>query len=286
MPLNYKRILVPTDFSDISLNALDYAAMIANTSDAEVTLLHVYESPEQNTNINFALNINEILEKGINDKIADIKATNKNLWGIKFKTKVVNGRVYNVIHDVAKSLKIDLIVMGTHGVSGIKDLNKFIMGSNAFRVVNHAPCPVLTIRDKATSIRFKDIVVPIDNTKETKKKIDLAIQWAKDFNATVHLIALTAFFDELFIEIKDMKKMVNDIEAKLDKAGVPYVSKMIRHQRISESVLSYSKKIKADMVFIVTGQESGIGEMLLRSAARTVISESHAPVLCLNIDNK
>lgn len=286
MALNFKRILVPTDFSAISLNALDYAANIAKTNDAEVTLLHVYESYDVYDNINPALNISEIIEKGINQKIADVTANNKNLWGVRFKSKVVNGKSTNDIIKVAKELKSDLIVMGTHGASGLKNLGKYLLGSNAYRVVNNAPCPVLTIREKKANIRFKDILIPIDNTKETKMKLDLAIQWAKDNDATIHLVAMTAFFEELFVEIKDMKKMIGDIEAKIEKAGVRYTSKMIRHQRISESVLSYAEKIHADLIVIVTGHENQWSDMVIRSSARTVVSESKAPVLSLNSDNK
>jgi nucleotide-binding universal stress UspA family protein len=285
MSLSFKRILVPTDFSDISLNALDYAASIASNTNAEVTLLHVYESYDQHSNIKFGLDINEIIEKGINDKINDIKATNKNLWGVKFNTKVVNGKSTNDIIKVAKQLKSDLIVMGTHGTSGLKNLGKYLLGSNAYRVVNNAPCPVITIREKKSNIRFKDLLLPIDNTKETKMKLDLAIQFAKDYDATIHLVALTAFFEELFVEIKDLKKMIADIETKLEKAGVKYTSKMIRHQRASESVLSYAAKINADLIFIVTGHDNQWSKVVVRSAARNVITESKTPVLSINADN-
>jgi len=284
MPLHFKRILVPTDFSDISLNALDYAAAVARNSDAEVTLLHVYESYEQHANISLGLDINEIIEKGINDKIDDIKATNKNLWGVKFNTKVVNGKSTNDIIKTAKQLKSDLIVMGTHGTSGLKNLGKYLLGSNAYRVVNNAPCPVVTIREKKSNIRFKDILLPIDNTKETKMKLDMAIQWAKDYDATIHLVALTAFFEELFVEIKDLKKMIGDIETKLEKAGVKYTSKMIRHQRASESVITYAEKIPADLIIMVTGHDNQWSKVVVRSAARNIITESTVPVLSINAD--
>lgn len=282
MSLKIKKILVPTDFSEISINAIDYAAFIAKNCDAEVILLHVYESIEQNSGIKLALDINEIIEKGINEKIADIKSTNKNLWGVKFSSKVINGKIHSEIHHAAKDLNADLIVMGTHGSSGIGSISKFLLGSNAYRVTNDAPCPVLTLREKNDNIRFKDILLPIDHTEETRQKLETAIEWAKAFNATIHLVALTAFFDELFVEIKDLKKLVSQIEEKLEKAGVRYTSKMIRHQRISESVLSYADKIHTDLIFIVTGAESKLSEIVLRSAVRTIVSESKSPVLSIS----
>ncbi|MFN5842085.1 MAG: universal stress protein, partial [Bacteroidota bacterium] len=144
-------------------------------------------------------------------------------------------------------------------------------------------CPVLTIRNKNTNIRFKDIILPIDSSKESKMKLDMAISWAKAFDATIHLLAVTAFFEELYTEFKDLKKTISAIETRLQKAGINYTLKSHRHQRISESVLEYADKMKADLVFIVTGNESAIAETIIRSAARTIVTESKCPVMSINI---
>lgn len=281
MSLNIKRILVPTDFSEISLNALDYAAVIAAKDDAEIILLHVYETPEQSSKIKLAVDMNEIIEKGINDKINELKLSNRSLLSARVTTKVINGKIHTEIQKVVEDMKIDLVVMGTHGSTGISDISKMILGSNAYRVVNNCTIPVLTIRTKNTNIRFKDILLPIDSSKESKLKLDMAIAWAKAFDSTIHLLAVTAFFEELYTEFKDLKKTIATIEARLQKAGINYTLKSHRHQRISESVLEYSEKIKADLVFIVTGKESAIADTIIRSAARTIVSESKCPVMSI-----
>ncbi|GDX47680.1 universal stress protein UspA [Bacteroidota bacterium] len=283
MSLNIKRILVPTDFSEISLNALDYAATIAAKDDAEIILLHVYETPDQSSKIKLAIDLNEIMEKGINDKINELKVSNRSLLSARVTIKVLNGKIHSEIQKLADDMKVDLIVMGTHGSSGISDISKMILGSNAYRVVNSCSCPVLTIRNKNTNIRFKDIILPIDSSKESKMKLDMAISWAKAFDATIHLLAVTAFFEELYTEFKDLKKTISAIETRLQKAGINYTLKSHRHQRISESVLEYADKMKADLVFIVTGNESAIAETIIRSAARTIVTESKCPVMSINI---
>ncbi|MFN5843891.1 MAG: universal stress protein, partial [Bacteroidota bacterium] len=141
MSLNIKRILVPTDFSEISLNALDYAATIAAKDDAEIILLHVYETPDQSSKIKLAIDLNEIMEKGINDKINELKVSNRSLLSARVTIKVVNGKIHSEIQKLADDMKVDLIVMGTHGSSGISDISKMILGSNAYRVVNSCSCP-------------------------------------------------------------------------------------------------------------------------------------------------
>lgn len=281
MKLSIKKILVPTDFSEISLSALDYAGYIAKVVNAEIVLLHVYESYEQNTKLKLAIDFTEIIEKGINDKMAEIKTQNKNMTGVKITTKVKSGKIHQVIEEVAAKEKIDLIVMGTHGASGLSDLSKFFLGSNAYRTINNVHTPVITIREAKKNIRFKDIVLAIDTSKETMQKVETAIEWARLFDGTVHILALTAFFDELVVQVKDLKKLVDQVEAKLEKAGVPYVSKMIRHQALSESVIAYAKKANADLIFIMADQGNAFSEMLIRSSSQNIINDSHVPVLSM-----
>ena len=281
MKLSIKKILVPTDFSEISLNALDYAGYIAKVVNAEVVLLHVYESYEQNTKLKLAFDFSEIIEKGINDKMEEIKRDNKNISGVKITTHVKTGKIHQVIEEVSKKEKVDLIVMGTHGASGLSDLSKFFLGSNAYRTINNVHTPVITIRKSKKNIRFKDIILPIDTSKETMQKVETAIEWAKVFEGTIHLLGLTAFFDELVVQVKDLKKTMEEVQEKLEAAGVPYVSKMIRHQALSESVLSHAKKVNADLIFMMADQGNAFSEMILRSSSQNIVNDSPIPVLSM-----
>ena len=117
------------------------------------------------------------------------------------------------------------------------------------------------------------------------KKVGLAIEWAKAFESKIHILALTAFFEELVVQIKDLKEQVEEIEQLLKKNGIKYESRMIRHQRISESVMSYAEKVNADLIMIVTEQENALSEMIIHSAARNIVTESATPVLSINIDS-
>lgn len=285
MRLSIKKILVPTDFSEVSLCALDYAANIARVAGAEIILLHVFESYQDNTKMKQPLNMKEIVESGIEDQLEEVKSQNKNLWGLKLRSKVMQGKIHQQIQVAAKHEKIDLIVMGTHGVSGIGDISKFFLGSNAYRTVANAPCPILTVREAKKNIRFKDIVLPFDNSKESKLKVDFAIEWAKLFESTIHLLALTAVLDELTLtsEISKLKKLVGEVETKLKNANIPYHVKMMRNKKISSSVIDYAKKSNADIIFIVTGKVYAINEILGASTQKNIITDSHVPVLSLHL---
>lgn len=277
------KILVPTDFSAISIHALEHAALIAKKANAEILLLHVFESYSQNTMLDMVVDFTDIMEKGIEDKMNEIKKRNPKLDGVTIHSKVATGKIHSEIERVAKEEEVKLIVMGTHGVSGVTNIGKFIVGSNAYRTIHNAHCPIITLREEPWKKSFKDIVLPMDSTKESSQKVDIAITWAKFFGSTVHLLAVTAFFEEFVVDVKEVDKKVHEVGARLAKEGIPYTAHIIRHQAPSISVIDHARKMGADLIMVVTGQESQLSEMLFGSSARNIVTESNIPVLSINI---
>jgi nucleotide-binding universal stress UspA family protein len=144
--VTFKRILVTTDFSPSSARALEYAAALAAPFDAAVTLLHIAEAgsigyehgtpdfPRMESQLRIAAKkqIAECLKRNV---AVEIKVGRGGPFGGK--------RAYHEIVETARKERADLIVISTHGYSG---LDRLIMGSTAERVVRHAPCPVLVVR--------------------------------------------------------------------------------------------------------------------------------------------
>lgn len=138
-----KSILVPTDFSPPSEKALKYALKFAEQFGATVTLLHVIEQvvvPELGMVPLVATN-----------ELTDAAKNRLERWAkeeglqIETKTAVEVGQPFYQITETARDLKVDLIIIATHGYSGLKHI---FLGSTAERVARHAPCPVLIVRDK------------------------------------------------------------------------------------------------------------------------------------------
>lgn len=282
-PVAIKRILVPTDFSSTSLNALDYAAMVAARAGAEILLLHVFESYSHNTMLNAAVDFNQIMEKGIDEKLQELKAMNQQLTGIPVRTRVVSGKIHTEIERIAHEEDVQLIVMGTHGASGVSNSGKMMLGSNTYRIIQNSPCPIITLRNDPSKDGFKNIVLPIDSSSQSTLKLDLAIAWAKLFGCTIHLLAVTAFFEEFVVDAKSVDRKVHQVGEVLLKEGIAYTAHIIRNQSPSLSILHHAEKMNADMIMIVTGYESQLGEMLFGSSARTVVAESPVPVLSIHI---
>jgi nucleotide-binding universal stress UspA family protein len=153
-----KKILVPIDFSDYSKNALKYAVNIVQTFKAEMFLIYVVEPviypPDFSMGQIAIPSVNTEWDERAKDelkKLADAEIPKE----IKVQTIVKTGKPFLEIIDTAAEKDIDLIVIATHGHSGVEHI---LFGSTAEKVVRKAPCPVLTLREPVKGFMFRDEV--------------------------------------------------------------------------------------------------------------------------------
>lgn len=144
-----QRFLVPIDFSDYASHALDYAISLASKLGARLTLLHVIQSlPMGGADMGVTLPYTYI-----QDMEAEITSSLQTylqrvtVAGLEGEIAVVHGVPFNEIIAAAKTQQVDLIIMGTHGRTGLQHV---LLGSVAEKVVRLAPCPVLVARQPTT----------------------------------------------------------------------------------------------------------------------------------------
>ena len=141
------KILVPVDFSDFSTKAVDYALAFAEQFEARIILLHVVEPavyPESTMLVATALDdLNNDLRQVAQERLSELR---RRRIGERAPSELLvrMGRAFSEIAAAAADLDVDLIILATHGYTGLKHV---LLGSTAERVVRHAPCPVLTVRD-------------------------------------------------------------------------------------------------------------------------------------------
>jgi len=145
-PLLIRRVLVPIDFSDCSMHALNYAMALAERFDARIILLHVVEPAVHSEHylsgpMAFDETNQHLLEAG-RERLEDVNRKCV-VHRVGSEPLVRIGHAHSEIADTANALAADLIVLGTHGYTGLKHV---LLGSTAERVVRSAPCPVLTVR--------------------------------------------------------------------------------------------------------------------------------------------
>ena len=145
MRIDVERILVPVDFSEHARLVLEWAAHLADEHGSRMLLLHVYHLPVEFQQLegaylpaDFWANVKNDAEQELGVYAADLRER-----GLEVEALVREGYPATVIVDEAESQRADLIVIGTHGHTGLKHL---LLGSIAERVVQKAPCPVLTVK--------------------------------------------------------------------------------------------------------------------------------------------
>jgi nucleotide-binding universal stress UspA family protein len=146
-PFKLKKILVPIDFSGCSKKALQYAIPLARQFGASLTLLHVvqmsYPVGGEFATVDYTLCEKELCD--LTEKQLAVLAREEISAGVPAATLVRRGYPVQQIIDAASELEIDLILLSTHGHTGLKHV---FLGSTAENVVRRAPCPVLVVRER------------------------------------------------------------------------------------------------------------------------------------------
>lgn len=277
MHRTFDKILVPMDLSPTSILALDHALYLAKALKSEIYLLHVKETATVNNFITsiFKKDPNDgekdtaIIENRFNEYVNDFQSKH----GIKTHTKLLNGTVYIQVLNYAKEISAGLICMGTHGSKGVEN---FIGGSNTFRVVNQAKCPVLSIHANSGSKGIRDIILPLDSSRDTREKVDDALYIAQQFNSTIHVVGVSTSSDEMILNrLRVVTKQVEDY-IREDKVKTTFGFKTGKN--LANITLEYAKEKEADLIIIMTEQESSSG-FLAGPYSQQMINESSVPIL-------
>lgn len=273
-------ILVPIGFSEQSIIALEQAVNIAKITDSELFLLTVVEEPSSLQKL-FSIykeeqeelkeQVRERLEKLQDDYCSELTRDTDCMVSV--------GKIYEKIVEVADMIGASLILMGTDGAN--KDTKQKFIGSNAYNTVRSAPCPVISIKGKMHKKGCDTIVLPLDLHKETKEKVTAAIAYARYWNAEVKVFSALMTEDD-FIKNKLLRNL-EQVELFIREAGVKCQSELLHMQEeggtLVEAVVKYSEQVNADLVMIMTQQESDFIRYFVGSTARSIITQSEIPVM-------
>lgn len=287
----YNSILVPTDFSEQSLVALEQTYNLAYLNNINITLLHII--PET-TGISFIPFFSKVQSNLMSKQYKDecLTKLNKIIEKAAKKTKVTilplleSGKVYEKIIEVSESTFSKYIVLGANSQS-FNTKKRTYLGSNTLRVLKEAKCPVITIKGKDFRNGCNTIVLPLDLTKETKRKVEKAIELAKYYDASIKVFSAlltddTTVIARLTEQIQQVRKsifersVVCSAEIRNGIKGIDTFSKMI---------LNYTYEVDADLIMIMTQQENDWAEFFVGSTAQSIISQSKVPVLSLSPQN-
>jgi len=267
-------ILIPIDFSNDSVNALEHGIILANEFQYDIRLIHV---KRKNADYNASFNLNdfdEVLISGIEDNFEKLIYSYKNELNGRIDYRIREGRIYTEICNQAKYGDADLIIMGTHGVTGFEER---WVGSNAFRVVNNAPCPVVTIRYNFPKRQIKRIILPIDVSKETRQKVPFIAQLATLFKAEVYIVDVRD--NNKIATRKTLDGYVMHVKAYLRRRKVKYTCESIKGKSISDTLIEYSILCDADLIAIMNENSERTHKLLVGPHSEHMVNHSPIPII-------
>ena len=274
------KILVPVDFSEQSIIALSQCYNLAREINAEIVLLFVIEDGGMLSKF-FSKQQHEELKKDVQAQLDKLAAEVKKDKKLNVTTMIVKGAPYEKISEVAEMLKAEFIVMGCNGHESIK---KKFMGSNSLKVVRESKVPVISIKGKHHRDGCKNIVVPLDLTKETKEKVNRAIWLAKlGSGAAIRVVSVLFTTDEFVVN--RLTRQLGQVKTFIDKAGVECSAEILKgikgEETLAQNVIDYAHKVDGDLIMIMTQQEVDFTPYFLGSAAQEIIVNSDIPVLSI-----
>jgi len=287
----YEKILVPLDGSELAEVALPYAEELAGRLGSEVNLLAVSESAETESYHEHLMYIQRMVEptkRGI-----EMYLEKPHGRAIKVDSGILVGHPAEEIVDYADKADIDLIVMATHGRSGVR---RWVLGGVADKVVRATKRPVALIRAKDTrpEIREKGILnkvlVPLDGSKESEAVIPYIEELASKLEAEVVLLRILEVNYEIFqaSQLEQLesarvaaKDYIEKTAAQLKQRGVAASTEFreVVVNATAEEIIKLADEIRVDLVAMSTHGRSGVSRWTFGSVADRVLHEGNTPLL-------
>ncbi len=278
----YDRILVPTDGSDVATAAAEAALSLARAFDSELHVISIVESEpfpgfDQVTDELARLGRNAVSEM-------DAQATEA---GVDVTTAVLeNEPVHRAILDYSDEHDIDLVVMGTHGRTGI---DRVVLGSVTEQTLRLSPVPVMTVHgDTVVHTPFESILVPFDGSASARSAVDHAIDLARETGATLHLVnvvnpaVMTGDFDAGMIldTLEESgEKLLETVSEDAENAGVEVGTASVLIGSPFRKIVEFADDQNVDCLVMGTHGRTGVGRVLLGSVAERVIRQTDVPVI-------
>ena len=283
MPM--KSILVPFDFSEEAENALDFAQQLATKAMCKLKLVHIVETPTSQSfstmgemNLDSA-QLNQVYMIELVDKrkrqLEEIEARHQNK-PYQFKTRILFGNPYAGISTEISDIKADLVVMGSKGSSGLEEL---LIGSNTEKVVRHAKCPVITVKQPVHADNIKKIIFASDFSDLNSTVIPHIKSLQELLGAELSLVKVNT--PSFFETSRDSRQKMDEF---IVKHGLSNIQAIIYNSTSEEEgIIEYAEETNADMIAMATHGRTGLMHLLSGSIAEDVVNHAKRPVWTMKI---
>lgn len=277
-----RKILVPVDYSQNSLQALTSAMHLAEKFDAAIVLLHVFHTPFADEHMPAEM-VKDMIEsqKMISEKemmafweehCKPFKQT------VQFSHKTIMGFAAESIRDIAIAENCDLIMMGTRGGNSLQDK---LFGTVTWNIIKNSKIPVIAIPEHTKFDEIKKIMMPFEGNLQDLETLDYLLEFSEKFDAEVHAVNFMidnthnkSFTDKL--QQRFRKKIEND------KLQLYYLSE----KNITEGIRKFAQKNNMDMICMITHTHGLLSTIFHMSITRNIALYSEIPLLAYNADKQ
>jgi len=288
--MDIKRILVPVDFSDYSSNALSYASRWAEHFDSRMTIMHAVVLHSEEFDEEEKLRKLEIYaeekEKERSTMLNEHKDLLENPEEMIDSVLLRGFSAAEVILNHLQKEDYDLVVLGSHGYTGLK---KWVFGSVTEKVLRFSPDPVLITHGKAPDSLPRKVLIPIDFSEHSKRAVSLVPILRSWFNPEFHFMhaielgVFPAFHNvHLFSAMDEVSEITERIRSNLvdfvgisEEKAVYSVSQGIAHREI----VAYSEENEIDLIVMPVRGQSALEHFIIGSNAERVSCIAPCPVL-------
>lgn len=265
-----KRILVPIDYSEASINAFETAVNIAERNSALLYILHVRDTISNEEESYPKEKIN-----GVSDAMAGRMLIQR---GVQLKVIFAEGLVGHVIIKTIQENKIDLVIMGTHGTSGFRE---YFIGSNAYYTIKRSGCPVLLIPEEGKWLEFDKILFPIRPAAFSFKLYQFIDDVIRQNINHSNIQILDISTDSFEKSMPGLSSMVQELRNKSAYKNTDITFRVSKNINIPDSVLSVADEIKADLIIISPGVDVASKPFFIGPFTQRIINHSKIPVLSI-----
>ena len=276
-----KKIIVPVDFSNHSEFALKAAAVLAKKHNAEILALHMLEIA--------AVTMSESAVQLQEMTIFHLKLAEKNfqnflkkeyLKDLKVTPIIKHFKVFSEVNTIAEEYDADLIVMGSHGSSGFKEI---FVGSNTEKVVRSSSVPVLVVKNEQKNLNFDDVVFALDFSEESVNAYKNAKKVLGVLAKNIHLVHINTPFTDFMSSNEIENKVVNFLEKAEGNISKLNAINYVADYTIEKGIFNFSNVVGGDLIAVITHGRKGLSHFFSGSVSEDVTNHATLPVITFKI---
>jgi nucleotide-binding universal stress UspA family protein len=271
------KVIFPTDFTSLAMGALKTAIEICKMHNATLHLLNAVEMDYYSFSIepySSAVYSNQEVLDAAKSNLQALKEEIEIKEGIKCEIHVDAGNPAYFICTIASEENADLIIMATHGASGFRE---FFIGSNAYKVVKHAPCPVLTVPGNFAKINFDRILFPIRDISGIEEKYEVVKNILMRKNT---ILEITGIVDKTRPEqITRISSSLSKLKLRMVDDKINFRSDLYYASNVAGDILRIAEEKDADLLAINATLDYNWKELFIGPYAQQIVNHAKIPVL-------